>query len=601
MTTDWENPFGRHEAPGQAPSQEHEMKRALRLVAAAALVWCLATQAQAQSVIVRVYNPNWSYLNAIEHGQMKTVLSQSMAIPDSTLGPLLSAQVAAEADKFDASGHVSCTGDCPDYDWQVDASGSFAFTEPSNTTLTVLSATQNRVKVDIRSSGKVLLHVYGEAIGGGIAPDADGTIDIEIPITVVASAEIAVFPDWAVENVQIHTTISSKANISGYTGELFAAAAVSGSLIGGSPLGLALGGPGTFFSLIMVAGEVAIDKIEDKIAEAVVAAASKGAKKFTDKVLARISPTIGQGNDLKNQAMNTVIPGVGRSLTQLQSSLGARLHVRTRKSGANVQVTATVRFDGRSQQGTLRGEIRFPKNFCTEGSTDSFGGGDITYSGGLEPANGDLNVGQPCAQLLGGGRWGHGKISGSAFLGLNPPQENLPEWNAFSRSFGGVGTLRDTGRWYACDFQATGYPNGVLELSVGGSLGKRLNSGDTQRVLVVGNQVFDERLALQPEGVIFGGAVGGCEGIGGKVGAFQRPKQMKVPRRVQPDDMRLRPGHGQVTPPDRPVAPSTEQSRPGQMETPAVPAPQKARQVQGLRGHGTSIPKMPAQEETNGH
>ena len=104
------------------------MKRASRLVATAALVWFLASPAQAQSVIIRSYVPNWSYLASVEHGRMETLLSQSLAIPDSAVQPLLNAQVAAEADKFDKSGHVTCTGDCPDYDWQVDATGSFATT-----------------------------------------------------------------------------------------------------------------------------------------------------------------------------------------------------------------------------------------------------------------------------------------------------------------------------------------------------------------------------------------------------------------------------------------------------------------------------------------
>ena len=584
------------------------MKRALRWIAAAASVCFLASAAHAQSVVIRSYVPNWSYLGSVERGQMKTVLSQSLAIPDSTLEPQINGDVAAEADKSDKSGHVDCTGDCPDYDWQVDATGSFAFTEPSQTRLTVLSATQNRVKVEVRSAGKVHLHIWGEAIGGGIAPNADGTLDIDIPIVVEASAEIAAFPVWAIDNVNVRVVASSSANISGYTGELFTGAAVSGSLVGSTPLGMAMGGPVAIFSTVFVAGEVAIDKIEDVIEDLVVETVAKAADKFTGRIVSRIAPTVQQGNELRNLAMNATIPGVGQSLSQLQSSMGLDLHVRTQKSGANVLVTATARFDGEPRQGSLTGEIRFPKSFCSSTTTFDFGGGDLTVPGALKPANTDLFAGQSCAQLLGGGRLGHGSMPGSAFLGLDPPQGNLPQWDSFSRSFAGVGVLRETSEWYACDFRKTGLPNGVLEVRVGGSVAKRLGGGDEKRFLVVGNQTFDERLAPLAGGVDFGGATGGCEGVGGSVGAFQRPEHMQRPRRAEPDDMMRRGVDARIlqqgrqqegATPTLQQAPRQEQRIEGLQRTPpAVPSSQPT-QIRGLGGRRIAAPAMAKPQESN--
>lgn len=408
-----------------------------------------------------------------------------------------------------------------DYHYKVNSTASFAFTQENQPTITVLSTTQNKVRVAVHTEARVKFKADASATTDDHFPvfpfpeypDFDGTLKAEAVFKLDATADIAIWPTVAVENVSVVLANNKPdVKITGLQGDMTGFSLTVGSAIGFSPGGLLLGGPATF-SLAALIGtnagyDAAVTAIRNALAKGLEKAVQKANTQIASEIQKVVGPAVIAANQVKNAALNTTIPAVGASINQLQSQAGASLDVRTTAMGGGTRTTVTVRFDGVPRSGKVTGKLRFPKAKCRK--TELGTAGQTLIVGFMEAANEDLAQGMSCSALLGSG------LQTKTFLGGTPPGTSLANWKSASGQLVGKGTVKDvttntssdgksTQGYYECAFEITGLPKGVDAFTSTGALASRLEDysfSDVRRWVLGLGQAW-----------IVGGA-GKCEGTG---------------------------------------------------------------------------------------
>jgi hypothetical protein len=534
-----------------------------------AMLLVAATTAQGASINVRTELPNWSYLNSLEQGRIETLFTQSVTVPYSQFEPEIAAVILAKVNQEgDKSGVVVCDDPCPDVTWSIESSSTFQFKNKNQPTLTVLGKpTDNRVRTDLTTEAEVLITAKLNASTWAGKVMEEVVAKVWIPVKIKATATITAWPIWNVEDVSVKLDLSgADVDLQINNGDIVKFAFLSGGTIGFTPGGALMGGPVGFSTLLAVLGATAgVDEatalLEKKVREMMQKVQDKANTQVKSKITKYIAPAVEAAQNLQQAMMGRTIPGAGKSLSELQRELGIDLLVRTDQTGKDIVTMVKLRFGGVGgpgsmsritnagllsgrksstgskpsglHQGTIAGQIRFPKRQCDSKSKLNAGTGGNLITSTLKAANTDLKAGQSCLTLLSGGQLGSGRFSSQQFLGLSQPQ-----WRSRAGKLRGLGTVREMNQWYECDFALDDIPSGFSSLQLSGSVQQRVMK-DPMRVLLVGSTVYNAQLTKQAK-LVIGGATGNCEDVsGGRVGSFTPPAKIQAPLRVQPDPVPL--------------------------------------------------------------
>ncbi|MCP3984958.1 MAG: hypothetical protein GY723_11250 [bacterium] len=498
-------------------------------------------------VLVTLQAPTGS-LASLE-GPPQTLFNHDATIPYGAIEPAIRTEAKAKANQYgDHSGTRSWS--YIDYAYKTNASAGFEFSQKNQPTITVLSSTENKVRVALHTEAVLTFEATASATTDDHLPippftewpDFDGSIEIEVPFALDVQADLAIWPEVVAENVSVVLTNGDlEGAVTGLKGDMAGFALVVGTTIGFSPAGLVAGGPATMGVAAVLGSNEAYDLAVTKMVELITTALEKGVATANAEIRARIQdelvPAVAAVNHLKNQAIATPIPGIGKSLGDLQNEAGLSFDVRTQSSGNGGTHTAvTARFDGKPRGGKVEGTLRLPKAQCVK--TDVGGMGQTIVTGFLGEANQDLHAGQSCAGLFGAN-----DMKLRVFLGANPPGAGLASWADAPGQFVGKGTVRERSLvqqiainegYFECDFEVNGLPKGVVSFSISfGQLANRLEDYklNDERRWVLG--------AGQGEWTL--GGSGKCEGIG-KGGGLTPNRQEEIRRALENCPECKRPG-----------------------------------------------------------
>ncbi|MBW2395955.1 MAG: hypothetical protein JRG95_16990 [Deltaproteobacteria bacterium] len=480
-----------------------------------------ALAATGPKILVTLHAPTGSLANLEDPSQ--TIFNHDATIPYDAIQTAIHAEAKAKANQYgDHKGDVSWS--YIDYAYKTNSTAGFKFTQKDQPTITVLSSTENKVRVVLHTEAVLTFKATASAITDEVMlppspptewPDFDGSIEIEARFKLDAQADIAIWPEVLAENVSVVLANGKpKVTVTGLAGDMAGFALSVGTTVGFTPAGLVAGGPATMGVAAVLGSNEAYDLAVTKMVELITAALEKGVAAANAEIKTRIQnellPAVAAVNQLKNQALAIPIPGIGKSLGALQNEAGMSFDVRTQPFGnGGTHTSVTVRFDGQARGGKVEGKLRLPKAQCVK--SDVGGMGQKILTGFLGQANQDLHAGQSCAALFGAN-----DVKIRAFLGATPPQTGLPNWADAPGQLAGKGTVRDRALfqqgaskegYFECGFEITGLPKGVVSFStIVGKLANRLEDYklNDERRWVLG--------AGQGPWIIGGG--GKCEGLG---------------------------------------------------------------------------------------
>jgi hypothetical protein len=137
-----------------------------------------------------------------------------------------------------------------------------------------------------------------------------------------------------------------------------------GTIIGLTPIGLLAGGP-ILGPVLAIFGDAAADaaeaKINDEFEKRLEQAFAEQTDGLADMANDYIDPYITQANDLKDDLLDTPIPGVGKTIEGIKSDLGAEIQLHTVATTSSVVSAAVLRMSGAANGGKLLGKVRIPK------------------------------------------------------------------------------------------------------------------------------------------------------------------------------------------------------------------------------------------------
>lgn len=437
-----------------------------------------------------------------------------------------------------------CDDPCPDVEWRVQLNPKFKFTKKGQPKLTQIGASgKSKVRVELATEARLDLHA--DVTAETWLDTVEVPVDVFIVVGMKASVDISLWPDLEakqpgssksgvkLEFELVDTDLDFDLNGTGI--EL---GFKWGTIIGFTPLGLLAGGP-ILGPVLALFGDAAADMAEAKINEEfekhVQTMFTEQTKNLQKIVNDHIDPYLTQANDLKDEMLDTPIPGVGKTLDQVKSDLGAEIQLHTVAATSSVSSAAILRMSGAAAGGKMFGKVRVPKEVC-EYASFSVGGVSGTLPLGLAPANEDLDakVGQNCSAAL------TQKFGRKLFHGANPravlgaSAENLTTWSTSAGSLAYTGKVRETGDWYECDFEVTGLPKiAILQLTTSQLAERGIYIENRFMSVLTGgkSRVFNDAMAPLPEGT--GGnssLVIGGKGVcgGGSSGGGLTPNKMKA-------------------------------------------------------------------------
>lgn len=433
-------------------------------------------------------------LDDLERYNQTPVFQQTFAIPYATLEERISDELRRQVDRT-MSGKIVCDDPCPDVDYRVSAATSFAFTQPNQPVIESFgNADENGVTVRLDAQAWVRLDVVAAA-----ETWFHETGDIHAPIEVLlglhATASAKLWPVVDVSAYDVHVTLDgSNVEIQGLDGTAVELGAKLGTFLGFTPLGLFTGGPigGAILGIIGAgaAADAAEAEIKRLVAHRLEQALQQANGMLQDRVAAYIVPAVAQANDVKGRILGTPLPGVGKSLAELQNEWGLQLDVRTHVEDQTVRTVATTRFSAAPAGGALSGRLRMPKTACVYGEISHPIIGHVKLPMDVQNHNLDLQplVGMPCSGVFGGG-----DLGARVYLGADPepvlasghPANSLPTWaDAGTVTF--TGSLTEQAGYYECTFTVTDLPAvGIEELAVGRDVAARITElhPATERVM----------------------------------------------------------------------------------------------------------------------
>lgn len=520
------------------------------LIAAFALI--SVQTAEAATVRVFVLAPNGTTsLNQVEtNGATPPVFQREFTIPYPTLASALTSAANAKLATLGKSGTEKCfiptpAGDaCPDITWAVNLSSNITFSNPSQPVLTAFGdPALNGINISVKPQMKIHVNISVKVESETISFPLDVFLNID------GSAKLNLWPEIKAPGVAcpggskpacvVLTFDHSNLPLSGISELLAATGATVGVLVGFTPLGLGIGGPGPLSSLgALLGATAAADAAKAKITETVnnaIKAELPAIQASINKELSdRINVAIPQANKLKDQFLNTKLPGVNKSYQELSAALGLTLDVETTTPSGHVQVIVTPRFSGAAGAGKITGKLRLPKEQCVYVTHPVLG----TLPMGLGQTNEDLaaKVGSSCSSLFPAS-----SIKVSGYLGANPQvvagggANSLPTWKGIgnpgftgnlSSVGGGQRSLTQATGYYECGFEISALPLAdIIELLFSNDVAGRLSDtypgkGRYLEVSIPGQQIVLDAnwkpVATGAQNVPIGGA-GQCgSGSGGR-------------------------------------------------------------------------------------
>lgn len=494
-------------------------------------------------VPVKISDPASTDLDQIESYGTMPLWRKSFEIPYDDLETKIAKELKSQLAKHIPQGKQTetCSDPCPDVTWWVNYDSSFKFTKRGDIKLNKIGPSgDNRIRASIKLRARVGITgtIHASAMVPtqmpvGIIPvrkEVDAPVDLFVELEMTASVDATLWPDLAADDIEFNfKKIASAPNIelNDVGVEL---GAELGVLIGASPLGLVSGGPLVFSSLLAVIGDTAADVAESKIEARMDAAISKEFNGSLGKVEKAakdaLKTAIAKANTKKNSVLNAKLPGVNKSIKQLESALGADIKLHTVTPANTIGLSAVLRMNPKAGSAALAGEVQIPSGKCVYAE---FMGGAVP--GGYEPINTNLEskIGQSCSTVMAGLG-----VDPAAYLGANPrtalgnTAQKLPTWKSGMGDVSFTGTLEKSGRHYACGVAIGGMPNtAIMELRLAaGSTGWDVRD-PSPRVLVqkVGGStvVLDDR--LKPTGDVKLGGEYNCNLGGG--GPRFTPSRMK--------------------------------------------------------------------------
>lgn len=456
-----------------------------RTFVSAAFVAALVGVAPAEAATVRLHVQapydvanNKFDLERLEYQNIQPIFARSFLVPYETLEPLLDnmlEEVVGRQRKF----LIKCWGLgvdelCPDTEIRIYLHSNFKFTQKGQPVVQSIGpATANKFRVKLDAQAKVSLDasIHHDT---GIWYSGHETVDIWALIGAHAQVDITLWPQVKAENIQATLTHDGgNITIDGLSEQII----VAGTVLGGAalgPLGAALGA--VFAS---IGAEAAEDAIKGAINDAITDQLNAANEELRGLIRSQIEPQIAQIVDYQNKALNTKLPGIGLTVAQALAIGPASIDVRSKATGDDARVVATLRFDPTGKGKSMSGLIRFPKTMCRFATGGNKMTGTVTVPIAVDPINADL-AGKPCSSII-----GTSTFARSTYLGESPEKllksgdasNNLPSW----QSTGGIstsGNAVDKGDYWECPYTLNNLPAAqIIELAAvkGGELATRLD------------------------------------------------------------------------------------------------------------------------------
>ncbi|MEM9455482.1 MAG: hypothetical protein AAGF11_14970 [Myxococcota bacterium] len=496
---------------------------------------------------VKLSDPAQTDLNHIETYGQSALWSHDFSIPYALLEAEIAQQLADRlVQEIGPSGYpnqeVCDTKACPDVHWRIDYGSSFAFTDKNEPTLTKVGpSSHNRIEARLTTRAKA--QVYGTLHAKADVPvpmpvglitetkHVDVPFNLFVEVELKAKAGVKLWPTLTVTGPELEITItevSPNIEIGGQAADL---GAQVGILIGNTPLGLMGGGPLTFSTLLMKIGNEAADRVEayfESYVETMVREGINGSLAEVEQAVRdAIAPTVKTANTLKNNALGTTLPGVGKSIEQLTASLGASMEVHTVTPNGGIALSGVMRMASTPGKSQIDGVARVSSQACMYGQVMGqrlpIGTREINTS--LES-----KVGQACSSAFSGvqiQRQGYRGANPQTALG--PSAEARSSWTSTLGQMTWQGTMTKHDGYYQCGFSASGLPDtSIVELTLGATKASGLAvdyPGERFLAQKVPGKTLVFEHDLDPTNEVVLGGAHGCGSAGG--GIKLRPNKAK--------------------------------------------------------------------------
>jgi hypothetical protein len=505
-------------------------------------------------------NPGATNLDSLGYYGLSPIWSHGFEIPYAQVEALINSRLN-DIVPNKIGGVEVCTDPCPDVTWSIRIKPKFKFTKTNQPVLTSLGKSgENRVKVELTTEAR--LDVHADVHAETWADSVDVPVDVFVVVGLKAAVEVELWPTLKVHKpgstapgVDLEFSLVNSDIDLDLNGTAVALGAKWGTIIGLSPVGLLVGGP-ILGPILAWLGDEAADMAEIAISnlfyskvEGILNAQSAG---LEDMVNDNLLPYVDQANNLKDRLMNSPLPGVNKTITQLTSGLGATVELHTTTPDGGVATSAVVRMSGAAGSGKLKGVLRMPKQVCEYARVNGGPLKGAVLPLGLKPTNEDLaaKVGQACSTLSSAPLTAKSYLGASPRAALGATAQDLPIWKNNAGTSKWTGNLTQTDKWYECAFEVSGLPNAaIVSLDSQTWLTQHLVEVTDERFFEakVGAQVvLDSRMKPVAGGSIVFGGEGKCGGGGGGRGIeasqLQKLKDMLNPEKCPQCGLKRVPG-----------------------------------------------------------
>ncbi len=410
--------------------------------------------------------PAKTALNQIEAYGKAPAWSQTFTIPYQTIQTEVNKRLKQLVPKT-FKGKETCTDPCPDVEWELKVTPSFTFTQTNQPTVHAVGRS-SAATVEVRYATQARINLAIKAHAETWSDEVNKDIPIVVVLGLKAKLRMKLWPKIEKKAFQVELSlVQSNVGIE-LNGVGAALGAKWGALTGISPLGVAAGGPVAVGLFGAILGDAAAEAAEKKIRSI----ADKKAAELLSKANAELQSMasqyldqkINQAQDIRDEALNTKLPGVNKSLSQLMSSFGSSIQLHTTTpSNKSLRASAVLRTTAANAGRKLRIEARIPKRRCTylKGKGPLSGMvvplGLVTFNANLEG-----KIGQSCSAVF-----GPAQIDVQAYLGANPRDalgpsaQKLATWKSVSPSKW-VGPLKQTRAWYTCQLEVPFLPKAAI-------------------------------------------------------------------------------------------------------------------------------------------
>lgn len=468
-------------------------------------------------------------LDEIEDYNLNPILARDLTIPYDVVQEMANTALKANIDQT-ISDKVTLADPSPDVNYSVKISSNFEFIKQGQPLVTPFgTSTQNGLNISLEDvQAKLTLNISVHA------DSWTQTVDVKLPIEVIlgahANASAYLWPTIEVPEKKVFLSLDGKnIELIGLNGEAIQLGAKLGAFLFSMPIANVLitgttGLPvdpltGAIIGAIVgnTGAKIAEEKVKAIVSHQIENALATVNNQLETELAKYVDPVVNQANNLKDQLLGYQLPGLGKTINDLQNDWGVGFDVRTWVANNRASTAVTTRFSAENNGGRIYGKVRLPKKECKflDFKSEQFGSFKLPI--GLKNHNADLanKVGQ-----LSNTVFNPNDLLSKVYLGEDPesrlrsgdPANSLPRWNSnYLVNFPGV--LRDSGQYYEFDYEVFGLPSvAISELVANQNLKARFSAVEPEKVrsmhLPLGNTTLLFNSGLQPfgpNGVIVGG------------------------------------------------------------------------------------------------